>query len=359
MTPTPDEMARWRALCEAATPGDWVALDNDGPRGNASVWTRAEVMLGGRVAVLDAASPHHNAAFIAAARSAVPRLLAEVERLKRDAETAWANEAATSELLRETKAERDALATRRDELLAAMVRVTRETPYPDEAGNAGVLLAEVGTLKASLAATQRELAEARAEVERLRERVCCAGEPHTCEQEAIAAAQAKTDRAVLEIVHLSAMHEAACKAVSAECMEHVQLNGHIETATFAHDYLMGERDKGDPSGRLADFVASLEVVIDEVDRQRRRANWYEAGYTASKQKLIDHAVDKATAPLISELQSSRTVVAAAEAHHEAESAEIGISIDDASDAAVRIRQRKWKTLDALRAAIDHHRTRKL
>jgi len=43
------------------------------------------------------------------ARTAVPECIAECERLRADAETAWANEAATSELLGEMTAERDDL----------------------------------------------------------------------------------------------------------------------------------------------------------------------------------------------------------------------------------------------------------
>ncbi len=50
------------------------------------------------------------------------------------------------------EAERDALIVRRDELLAAMVRVTRETPYPEEAGSAATLIAEVGTLRSQVTA---------------------------------------------------------------------------------------------------------------------------------------------------------------------------------------------------------------
>lgn len=73
--------------------------------------------------------------------------------------------------LAEVRAERDALIVRRDELLKAMVRVTRETPYPEEAGNAGVLLAEVGTLKARVAELEAERARARAAAQVYVERV--------------------------------------------------------------------------------------------------------------------------------------------------------------------------------------------
>jgi hypothetical protein len=103
---------------------------------------------------------------------------------------------------------------------------------------------------------------------------------------------------------LRAQLDAANAAISAECVEHVELNGHIDNATFAHDYLLGERDKGDPSGRLHDFVASLEVVIDQCDKQRRRANWYEAAHTAGKAKLIEHA----TATLTTERDAARAEV---------------------------------------------------
>lgn len=83
----------------------------------------------------------------------------------RKGESAWR---ATIATLTE---ERDALRARRDELLAAMVRITRETPYPEEAGNAGVLLAEVGTLKARLSTALRERDEALADGV-LSQRVC-------------------------------------------------------------------------------------------------------------------------------------------------------------------------------------------
>lgn len=67
------EIARARALCEAATRGPWIQDPSDtsyvrlGPEG----WTTvASVNLN-----------HHDAAFIAAARSLVPDLLDENERL--------------------------------------------------------------------------------------------------------------------------------------------------------------------------------------------------------------------------------------------------------------------------------------
>ena len=71
------------------------------------------------------------------------------------------------------EAERDELLTRRDELLATVARLSRETPYNRRL--IGVLTAEVSTLKAKVAEVERDrgyevrdLAATRAEVERLK-----------------------------------------------------------------------------------------------------------------------------------------------------------------------------------------------
>lgn len=89
----------------------------------------------------------------------------------------------------------------------------------------------------------------------------------------------------------NAQLDAVRNAIAAECVEHVELNGHLDLAEQCHDWLAHEIvDEGDPSGRLGEFVESLRIVIDQCDRQRRRANWYEAAYTAGKQKLIESAV---------------------------------------------------------------------
>jgi hypothetical protein len=52
-------------------------------------------------------------------------------------------------------AENEALKARQQELLATIVRLTNETPYPEEVKTAleqrGALLAEIGTLRAKLA----------------------------------------------------------------------------------------------------------------------------------------------------------------------------------------------------------------
>lgn len=74
--PTADDLARWRVLADAATPGEiTLEADADGPPYDlyAPVIGPIGVMFGER-----------DAAFYAAARAAVPALLAEVERLKGD-----------------------------------------------------------------------------------------------------------------------------------------------------------------------------------------------------------------------------------------------------------------------------------
>ena len=86
MTITDDEIKAARALCEAATPGPWTARfdeyvigDNVSARvsirNDDGAWVDSE-----RTIVNE--SMRGDAAFIAAARTLVPRLLDEVERLK-------------------------------------------------------------------------------------------------------------------------------------------------------------------------------------------------------------------------------------------------------------------------------------
>lgn len=90
--------------------------------------------------------------------------------------------------------------------------------------------------------------------------------------------------------------EAASIAVREPLVDHAELTGHIEIVEQCRDYLDHEAtDGGDPSGKLRDFVESLRIVVDQLDRQRRSRNWYEVAYTAGKQKLIESAVDKALA----------------------------------------------------------------
>lgn len=111
----------------------------------------------------------------------------------------------------------------------------------------------------------------------------------------IPALRALCEAATADLDVLRIQFAAAQATLTAECAEHVELNGHIDVAEQAHDYLAAERDlHGDPGGKLSDFIASLAIVIEQCDRQRRRANWYEAAHTAGKQKLIEYAVAKET-----------------------------------------------------------------
>lgn len=77
------QLAEWAALCEAATPGPWlhcspgeVRADGVGPRlfGSPMIWQGVNGWQPAQTQV--------NLDFIAAARTAMPLLLAEVERLK-------------------------------------------------------------------------------------------------------------------------------------------------------------------------------------------------------------------------------------------------------------------------------------
>jgi hypothetical protein len=69
-----------RARAEAATPGPWEASSApDYPQGNTLGW---DVMAAPRCVVAGAPLPQNDAAFIAHSREDVPKLLAEVERLR-------------------------------------------------------------------------------------------------------------------------------------------------------------------------------------------------------------------------------------------------------------------------------------
>lgn len=92
------------------------------------------------------------------------------------------------ELIGEAR-ERVRLQGRVDELLVAIRRISADTPYPEEFGNAAALIAEVGTLRSQLRESRGELREAFAlldedmpdeyyiRVRQLRERASAAGVP--------------------------------------------------------------------------------------------------------------------------------------------------------------------------------------
>jgi len=85
---TPADLAKLKALCDAASPSPWIII----PREKAqSQWIVGDAE-GGSIADCEPVGPwisrqeaDANAAFIAAARTAVPQLFAEVERLAKTA----------------------------------------------------------------------------------------------------------------------------------------------------------------------------------------------------------------------------------------------------------------------------------
>jgi hypothetical protein len=102
---TAEQRQEWARLAEAATPGEWVA----------SFGVTWDVVVGKLKKVITRTSGINNntradAAFIAASRTAVPALLADVDRLTGD--NAALSEALDTALahLKESEAERDALA---------------------------------------------------------------------------------------------------------------------------------------------------------------------------------------------------------------------------------------------------------
>lgn len=93
---------------------------------------------------------------------------------------------------------------------------------------------------------------------------------------------------------LHAQFAAAQATLAQKCVEHVELNGHIDLVEQCRDWLAMRED--DAGGRIQEFVDSLGIVIAQLDRQRRRANWYEAAHEAGKEKLIESRLAKAIAP---------------------------------------------------------------
>ncbi len=93
---------------------------------------------------------------------------------------------------------------------------------------------------------------------------------------------------------LHAQFTAAQATLTAECVEHAELNGHIDIAEQCRDWLAMRED--DAGGKIDDFVESLGIVIRQLDRQRRRANWFEAAHEAGKEKLVECRLVKALGP---------------------------------------------------------------
>jgi hypothetical protein len=80
---TAEQRQEWARLAEAATPGEWE-IRNHGSAGSAIVTGEYE-----RVFTVARTFEHENAAFIAASRTAVPALLADVDRLTAERDAAY------------------------------------------------------------------------------------------------------------------------------------------------------------------------------------------------------------------------------------------------------------------------------
>lgn len=101
------------------------------------------------------------------------------------------------------------------------------------------------------------------------------------------------------------------------CLEHGELSDRIRDAIEGCDYLdvlAGALVRHSASISLEEraaipdvlrYATGLRAVVDQCDRQRRRANWYEAGFEAGKAKLIESAVERATADLRAQLDKVR------------------------------------------------------
>lgn len=92
---TDEQLREWKALADKATPGPWGSaggyLTVRNPNGGSftmSIWHTDEMGQEHRSAAFQAVpfARANDAAFIAASRTAVPALCAEVERLKKQAE---------------------------------------------------------------------------------------------------------------------------------------------------------------------------------------------------------------------------------------------------------------------------------
>ena len=110
---TPDRIKELRALCDAATPGPWM---KERPNGVGS----ADDM----ICFIDISSFNRDqdAAFIAAARPALPEALAEIEKLRLDLTDAVAEIGRQGRELGKIQAENDRLRSR-DAAASAVIKI--------------------------------------------------------------------------------------------------------------------------------------------------------------------------------------------------------------------------------------------
>ncbi len=121
--------------------------------------------------------------------------------------------------------------------------------------------------------------------------------------------------------------EAANAATTETLVEHSALSGHINMVEQCRDWIEHEHimEGGDTSGRLRDYVESLDVVVDQFDKQRRSRNWYAAAYHAGKLKLIEYATEQfreqlaAVMPADDEIDSVMSLLNWTRANHDEDS----------------------------------------
>ncbi len=168
---TQQQRQEWRELAAAATPGEW-----DGTFGVVKV--RGETIFVGRLGP----QAHHDAAFIAAARAAVPALLADVDALQAEAARAyqrgWDDANRTAEALHVDLTQEDAdntaarqnawqgdkiraLTQERDALAAELERVRAEAAQDRRAGANKLAQAdaEIDGLRAQLERVRAQVAD--------------------------------------------------------------------------------------------------------------------------------------------------------------------------------------------------------
>jgi hypothetical protein len=175
VTITDDDLSRWEALASAATPGPWTTDDAPRLQGSVNAGLHQVAAAMGQAAMHDhradtAEVQRANAAFIAAARAAVPDLCAEVRRLRQEvADVHGASLHNASTAVRVTD-ERDALrvdlAAQREEAIAFNVKAAQEINEARAQRDASRV--EASELRACLADAVGKIEVMRAENGRLR-----------------------------------------------------------------------------------------------------------------------------------------------------------------------------------------------
>lgn len=149
---------------------------------------------------------------------------------------------------------------------------------PELRATISTLTEERDDLSTRLATAQRERDDARVECERLRER----------------------------LVEREAQLDAHRGKLDSDCVEHVELNGHLDIAEQALDWMAHEIRDDAFDTKVQDFRASLRIVIDQCVKQRLRGNWYIASYDAGRAKLVEHWQAKTAEAIAAWLEGKAT-----------------------------------------------------